>query len=51
MLLARVFGVRHGGKFLLGIGEELIVAAGDHLLIAQPQYKERRAGKVTRPGR
>lgn len=40
-----VLGLVHGGKFLLGIGEELVVAAGDHLLIAQPQYKERRAGR------
>src|SRR5450755_2937337 len=36
-----VLGLVHGGKFLLGIGEELVVAAGDHLLIAQPQRNAR----------
>jgi len=34
-----VLGLVHGDTFLLGIGEELVVATGDHLLIAQPQRK------------
>jgi Trk K+ transport system NAD-binding subunit len=31
-----VLGLVHDGRFLLGIGEDLIVAAGDRLLIAEP---------------
>jgi voltage-gated potassium channel len=32
-----VLGLVHDGRFLLGIGEELVVASGDHLLVAQPR--------------
>lgn len=38
-----VLGLVHDGKFLLGIGEDPVVAAGDRLLIAEPLHKERRA--------
>ena len=31
-----VLGLVHDGKFLLGIGEDLVVASGDRLLIAEP---------------
>jgi hypothetical protein len=36
-----VLGLVHGDTFLLGIGEELVVATGDHLLIARPQRNAR----------
>jgi voltage-gated potassium channel len=32
-----VLGLVHDGSFLLGIGEELVVASGDQLLVAQPR--------------
>jgi voltage-gated potassium channel len=40
-----VLGLVHDGRVLLGIGEDPVVAAGDHLLIAQP------ARGVTAPAR
>jgi voltage-gated potassium channel len=35
-----VLGLVHEGKFQLGIGEDLIVASGDSLLLAEPQRGE-----------
>jgi hypothetical protein len=31
-------GLVHDGRFVLGIGEDPVVARGDHLLIAQPAH-------------
>jgi voltage-gated potassium channel len=31
-----VLGLVHAGRFMLGVGEDPVVAAGDHLLIAEP---------------
>jgi hypothetical protein len=33
-----VLGLVHDGRFVLGIGEDPVVARGDHLLIAQPAH-------------
>jgi voltage-gated potassium channel len=35
-----VLGLVHDGRFVLGIGEDPVVASGDHLLIAEPARKE-----------
>ena len=35
-----VLGIVHEGRFVLGIGENPIVGAGDRLLIAQPAPEE-----------
>jgi voltage-gated potassium channel len=35
-----VLGLVHDGGFVLGIGEDPVVASGDHLLIAEPARKE-----------
>ena len=33
-----VLGLVHDGRFVLGIGDDPVVARGDHLLIAQPAH-------------
>jgi voltage-gated potassium channel len=35
-----VLGLVHDGNFVLGIGEDPVVASGDHLLVAEPVRKE-----------
>ena len=47
-----VLGLVHEGTFVLGIGEDPVVASGDHLLIAEPARKEgpaRRRSATRRP--
>jgi len=39
-----VLGLVHDGRFVLGIGEDPVVASGDRLLVAEPNGKKRPAG-------
>jgi voltage-gated potassium channel len=41
-----VLGLVHDGKFTLGIGDDPVVAVGDHLLIAESRKPHRPAAKV-----
>src|ERR1700683_1864556 len=45
-----VLGLVHDGRFVLGIGEDPVVASGDHLLIAEPARKEAIRKEAIRKG-
>jgi voltage-gated potassium channel len=43
-----VLGLVHDGKFILGVGEDPVVAAGDRLLVAVPDQAGRQRGEISR---